>query len=213
MVNNLLQIEYTTEAIEILLENYYKIKEDPKFKYILIDLDNALCSDYLTGDQRRILLVRYAFELNIAQTLKLLNLDYKTYTSQMESALIVLSQECESFNLYSDQVVAPKPFSSLLDELDYNTTNIFNLECTDMAQVLYELGDTLIYTAFGLTIDPREYRDNISKHSKYIYKTKEYGKKNATEDEFYGQDLKNNVFYGDDSLLIAELDRLGSVYY
>lgn len=213
MINNLLEINYTKESIEILLENYHRIKDEPKFRYILIDLNNALCSDYLTGDQRRILLVRYAFELNIAQTLKLLNLDYETYTSLLESALIVLSQECQSFNLYSDQVVAPKPFSSLLDELDYNTTNIFNLECTDMAHVLYELGDTLIYTAFGLTIDPREYTDNISKHSKYIYKTKEYGKKNATEDEFYGQDLKNNVFYGDDSLLIAELDRLGSVYY
>lgn len=213
MTNNLLEINYTKESIEILLENYHKIKEDPKFKYILIDLDNALCSDYLTGDQRRILFIRYNLEINIAQTLQLLNITYTTYIENIESALIVLSQECQSFNLYSDQVVAPKPFSSLLDELDYNTTNIFNLECTDMAHVLYELGDTLIYTAFGLTIDPREYKDNISKHSKYIYKTKEYGKKNATEDEFYGQDLKNNVFYGDDSLLIAELDRLGSVYY
>ena len=157
--------------------------------------------------------MRYNLELNVAQTLKLLNLDYKTYTSLLSSALMVLSQECQSFHLYSEDVVAPKPFTALLDELEYRTANIFNLECTDAAQVLYELGDTLISNALGLTIDTREYTDNISKHSKYIYRTKDYGRKNATEDEFYRQDLKNNVFYGDDSLVIAELDKLGSVYY
>lgn len=211
--NSLLEIEYNPETIQILLENYLKIKEEPQFKYILIDLDNALCSCLLTGDQRRLLFIRYNLELNVAQTLQLLNLDYKTYTSLLDSALIVLSQECQSFHLYSEDVVAPLTFTTLLGELEHRTANIFNLECTDAAQVLYKLGDTLIYNALGLTIDTREYTDNISKHSKYIYKTKDYGRKNATEDEFYRQDLKNNVFYGDDSLVIAELDRLGSVYY
>lgn len=213
MVNNLLEITYTKETIEILLENYNKIKDDPKFLYLLIDLDNALCSDSLTGDQRRLLFVRYNLELNVAQTLKLLNINYKTYTSLLDTALVVLSQECQSFHLHGEDVVAPLTFASLLGELDYRTVNPFTVECTDMAQVLYELGDTLIYNALGLTIDTREYTDDISKHSKYIYKTKDYGRKNATEDEFYRQDLKNNVFYGDDSLVIAELDKLGSVYY
>ena len=213
MINNLLEINYTSETIEILLENYRKIKDEPKFKFILIDLDNALCSDSLTGDQRKLLFVRYNLELNIAQTLKLLNITYKTYVNLLDSALNLLAQECQSFSLYSEDVVAPKPFTTLLGELDYKTPNIFNLECTDAAHVLYELGDTLIYNALGLTIDPREYTDNVSKHSKYIYRTKDYGRKNATEDEFYGQDLKHNVFYGDDSLMIAELDKLGSVYY
>lgn len=213
MTNNLLEINYTKESIEILLENYHRIKDEPQFKYILLDLDNALCSDYLTGDQRKLLFIRYNLELNIAQTMQLLNINYKTYIDLLESALIILSQECESFSLFNEDVVAPLTFTTLLGELEYRTANIFNIECTDVAQVLYELGDTLIYNALGIKEDPREYTDNISKHSKYIYKTKEYGKKNVTEDEFYGQDLKNNVFYGDDSLLIAELDRLGSVYY
>ena len=213
MINNLLEINYTSETIEILLENYRKIADEPKFKFLLLDLDNALCSYSLTGDQRRILFVRYNLELNIAQTLKLLNINYKTYSSVLDSALEILAQECANFNLYSVDVVAPLTFTTLLGELDYKTPNIFNLECTDAAQVLYELGDTLIYNALGLTIDTREYTDNVSKHSKYIYRTKDYGRKNATEDEFYGQDLKHNVFYGDDSLMIAELDKLGSVYY
>ena len=213
MVNNLLEIEYNAKTVEILLESYQKIKNDPKFLYLLLDLDNSLCSDSLTGDQRKLLFTRYNLELNIAQTLKLLNINYKTYTSLLDSALNLLAQECESFSLYSEDVVAPLPFTTLLGELDYKTPNIFNLSCTDAAHVLYELGDTLIYNALGLTIDTREYTDDVSKHSKYIYRTKDYGRKNATEDEFYGQDLKNNVFYGDDSLTIAELDRLGSVYY
>lgn len=213
MINNLLEIEYNTETIQILLEHYQKIKNDPKFKFILIDLDNSLCSESLTGEQRKLLFTRYNLELNIAQTLKLLNITYKTYINLLDTALNLLAQECANFNLYSEDVVAPLTFTSLLGELEHKTANIFNLECTDVAQVLYELGDTLIYNALGLTIDTREYTDDVSKHSKYIYKTKDYGRKNATEDEFYGQDLKNNVFYGDDSLMIAELDRLGSVYY
>lgn len=49
-MNPLLEINYTKESIEILLENYHRIKDEPQFKYILLDLDNALCSDYL---QRR----------------------------------------------------------------------------------------------------------------------------------------------------------------
>lgn len=212
--NSLLEIEYNPETVQILLEHYQKIREEPKFLYILIDLDNALCSDYLTGEQRKLLFVRYNLELNVAQTLKLLNLDYKTYIDLLGSALVVLSQECQSFHLYSEDVVAPLTFTTLLGELEHRTANIFNLQCTDATHVLYKLGDTLIYNALGLTIDPREYTDDISKHSKYIYKTKDFGgRKNATEDEFYRQDLKNNVFYGDDSLLIAELDKLGSVYY
>lgn len=213
MINNLLEINYTKETVEILLEHYQKIKNDPRFLYILLDFNNALCSDSLTGDQRKLLFIRYNLELNVAQTLKLLNISYGTYTSLLSSALMVLAQECQSFHLNSEDVVAPKPLTTLLGELEHRTPNVFNLECTDAAHVLYELGDTLIYNALGLTIDTREYTDNISKHSKYIYKTKDYGRKNATEDEFYRQDLKNNVFYGDDSLVIAELDRLGSVYY
>lgn len=213
MTNNLLEINYTKESIEILLENYHRIKDEPQFKYILLDLDNALCSDYLTGDQRKLLFIRYNLELNIAQTMQLLNINYKTYIDLLESALIMLSQECQEFNLYSEDVVAPLTFTALLGELEYRTANIFNIECTDTTHLLYTLGDTLIYNAFGIKEDPREYTDNISKHSKYIYKTKDYGKKTVTEDEFYRQDLKNSVFYGDESILIAEIDNLGSVYY
>lgn len=213
MINSLLEINYTKESIQILLEHYQKIKEDPRFLYIRMDLSNALCSSLLTGEQRRILFIRYNLELNVAQTLKLLNITYKTYTSLLDTALALLAQECDTFTLHEEDVVAPLTFTALLGELEHKTVNIFNLECTDAAQVLYELGDTLIYNALGLTIDPREYTGDISKNSKYIYRTKDYGRRNATEDEFYRQDLKNNVFYGDDSLVIAELDRVGSVYY
>lgn len=212
-MNSLDKIAYTADNIEIFLENYRKIENNQRFTYIMMDLNNALCSDYLTGDQRRVLFVRYALELNVFQSLTLLNMSYKLYKNTVDSALFLLAQGCQNYQNKREDVLPQQSFECLLRALDYSTVNVFKLECTDMLQVLLSVGDTLAFNAIGVKEDQRKYTVDVSKYSKQIYKVKERGKKNVTEDEFYGQDLKNNVFYGDQSILIAEIDNLGSVYY
>jgi len=67
-------------------------------------------------------------------------------------------------------------------------------------------------SALGVVEDNQTYTNDISRNSKDIYITQDFGKKNNSNDEFYRSDL-NRVFYGEDSLLIAELDALGRDYY
>lgn len=211
-MDSLNSVDYTADNIKIFLENYRKIENSQRFTYIMMDLNNALCSDQLTGDQRRVLFVHYALELNVFQSINLLNMSYKTYKNTIDSALLLLAQGCQNYQNHCEDVLSKQSFDCLLEALDYSTVNVFNLECTDILQVLLSIDDTLAFNAIGIKEDTREYTDDTSKYSKHIYKVKERGKKNVTEDEFYGQDLKKNVFYGDESLLIAELDRLGSAY-
>lgn len=211
MFNPLLETKYNPETIEILLEHYYKIKDNVNFRHLIYDLDNALCSERLTGDMRRLLFVRYNLELNIQQALRVLNIDYKTYIETHEHALILLSQECEQFELNCGEHIGGYMID-IFEQLEYRTVNVMSIEPRDIEGLLYELDDTLMLNAFGVVEDNREYTENVSKYSKEIYKTKDCGKLNS-DDEFYRSDLSNNVFFGDESLLIAELDGLGCDYY
>ncbi len=72
-MNPLLETKYNPQTIEILLEHYYQIENNINFRHISYDLDNALCSERLTGDMRRLLFVRYNLrynlQLNILQAL------------------------------------------------------------------------------------------------------------------------------------------------
>ncbi|MGJ0867572.1 hypothetical protein ACR76M_01165 [Enterococcus innesii] len=54
---------------------------------------------------------------------------------------------------------------------------------------------------------------NSLKAGKDIYITNDIGRKTSDNDEFYRKDYNNQVFLGDESLLIAELDGLGRDYY
>lgn len=211
MFNPLLETKYNPESIEILLEHYYQIENNINFRHLKYDLDNALVSERLNGNMRRLFLVRYNLQLNIQQALRVLNIDYKTYIETHEHALVILSQECEQFELNCGEHIGGYMID-VFEQLETKTANIMNIEPKDIEGLLYELGDTLMLNAFGIVEDNREYTENVSKYSKEIYKTKDYGKLNS-DDEFYRSDLSNNVFYGDDSLLIAELDNLGRDCY
>lgn len=215
MFNPLLETRYSPETISILLEHYYQIENNINFRHLKYDLDNGLVSERLTGDMRRLLFVRYNLELNIQQALRVLNIDFRTYIETQEHALVILSQECEQFELNNEEHIGNEYMIDIFEQLEYKTANVMKIEPKDTEGLLYELGDNLMLSAFGVIVDNREYTDDISSKNKVIYITNDSGRKNSDNDEFYRKDYNNQVFLGDDSLLIAELDKLsmGSDYY
>lgn len=213
MFNPLLETKYNPQTIEILLEHYYLIENNINFRHLKYDLDNALVSERLTGDMRRLLFVRYNLQLNIQQALRVLVIDYKTYIEKHEQCLIILSQECEQFQLNCDEHIVNEYMVDIFEQLEYKTANVMRIKARDTEGLLYELGDNLMLSAFGVIEDSREYTDNINSKNKDIYITNDSGRKTSDNDEFYRKDYNNQVFLGDESLLIAELDRLGSDYY
>ena len=212
MFNPLLETKYNPQTIQILLEHYYQIENNINFRHLKYDLDNALVSERLTGDMRRLLFVRYNLQLNIQQALRVLNIDFRTYIETQEHALVILSQECEQFVLNCGEHVGGYMID-IFEELEYKTANIMSIEPRDVEGLLYELGDNLMLNAFGVIEDNREYTDDISSKNKDIYITNDSGRKTSDNDEFYRKDYNNQVFLGDESLLIAELDGLGRDYY
>lgn len=212
MFNPLLETKYNPQTIEILLEHYYLIENNINFRHLKYDLDNALVSERLTGDMRRLLFVRYNLQLNIQQALRVLVIDYKTYIEKHEQCLIILSQECEQFQLNCDEHIVNEYMVDTFEQLEYKTANVMRIKARDTEGLLYELGDNLMLSALGVVEDNQTYTNDISRNSKDIYITQDFGKKNNSNDEFYRSDL-NRVFYGEDSLLIAELDALGRDYY
>lgn len=214
-MNPLLETKYNPESIEILLEHYYQIENNINFRHLKYDLDNALCSERLTGNMRRLLFVRYNLQLNIQQALRVLNIDYRTYIEQHECSLIILSQECERFEMNCEEHIGNEYMIDIFEHLEYKTANVMRIKARDTEGLLYELGDNLMLSAFGVIEDSREYTDNINSKNKDIYITNDSGRKTSDNDEFYRKDYNNQVFLGDESLLIAELDKLsmGSDYY
>ena len=101
----------------------------------------------------------------------------------------------------------------IFEQLEYTTANIMRIEPRDTQGLLYELSDYLMLSAFGVIEDSREYTEDINSKNKDIYITNDSGRKNSDNDEFYRKDYNNQVFLGDESLLIAELDGLGRDYY
>lgn len=213
MFNPLLETKYNPETIEILLEHYYKIKDNVNFRHLIYDLDNALCSERLTGDMRRLLFVRYNLQLNIQQALRVLNIDFKTYIETHQHALVLLSQSCEQFELNYEEHIGNEYMIDIFEQLEYKTANVMRIEPKDTEGLLYELGDNLMLSAFGVIEDNREYTEDINSKNKDIYITNDSGRKTSDNDEFYRKDYNNQVFLGDESLLIAELDSLGREYY
>lgn len=215
MFNPLLETRYSPESIQILLEHYYQIENNINFRHLKYDLDNALCSERLTGDMRRLLFVRYNLQLNVQQALRVLNIDFKTYIEQHEHALIILSQECEEFELNCEEYIGNEYMIDIFEQLEYKTANVMRIEPLDTEGLLYELGDYLMLSAFGVIEDNRKYTEDINSKNKDIYITNDSGRKTSDNDEFYRKDYNNQVFLGDESLLIAELDKLsmGSDYY
>lgn len=214
MFNTLLETRYSPETISILLEHYYQIENNINFRHLKYDLDNALVSERLTGDMRRLLFVRYNLQLNMQQALRVLNIDFRTYIETHEHALVILSQECEQFELNCGEHVGGYMID-IFEHLEYKTANVMRIKARDTEGLLYELGDNLMLSAFGVIEDSREYTDNINSKNKDIYITNDSGRKTSDNDEFYRKDYNNQVFLGDESLLIAELDKLsmGSDYY
>lgn len=214
-MNPLLETKYNPESIEILLEHYYQIENNINFRHLKYDLDNALCSERLTGNMRRLLFVRYNLQLNIQQALRVLNIDYRTYIEQHECSLIILSQDCERFEMNCEEHIGNEYMIDIFEHLEYRTANVMRIKARDTEGLLYELGDNLMLSAFGVIEDSREYTDNINSKNKDIYITNDSGRKTSDNDEFYRKDYNNQVFLGDESLLIAELDKLsmGSDYY
>lgn len=213
MFNPLLETKYNPETIEILLEHYYQIENNINFRHLKYDLDNALCSERLTGDMRRLLFVRYYLQLNVQQALRVLNLDFRTYIELHEHALVILSQECEQFELNCEEYIGNEYMIDIFELLEFKTVNVMSIEPKDTEGLLYELGDNLMLSAFGVIEDNRTYTDNINSKNKDIYITNDSGRKTSDNDEFYRKDYNNQVFLGDESLLIAELDGLGRDYY
>lgn len=214
-MNPLLETKYNPESIEILLEHYYQIENNINFRHLKYDLDNALCSERLTGNMRRLLFVRYNLQLNIQQALRVLNIVYRTYIEQHECSLIILSQECERFEMNCEEHIGNEYMIDIFEHLEYKTANVMRIKARDTEGLFYELGDNLMLSAFGVIEDSREYTDNINSKNKDIYITNDSGRKTSDNDEFYRKDYNNQVFLGDESLLIAELDKLsmGSDYY
>ena len=212
MFNPLLETKYNPQTIGILLEHYYQIENNINFRHLKYDLDNALVSERLTGDMRRLLFVKYNLELNIQQALRVLNIDFRTYIETQEHALVILSQECEQFELNCGEHVGGYMID-IFEQLEYKTANVMRIKPKDTEGLLYELGDNLMLSAFGVIEDNREYTDDISSKNKDIYITNDSGRKTSDNDEFYRKDYNNQVFLGDESLLIAELDGLGRDYY
>jgi len=141
MFNPLLETKYNPESIEILLEHYYQIENNINFRHLKYDLDNALVSQQLTGDMRRLLFVRYNIQLNVQQALRVLNIDFKTYIEQHEHALIILSQECEQFELNCEEHIGNEYMIDIFEQLEYTTANIMRIEPRDTQGLLYELSD------------------------------------------------------------------------
>ncbi|MHC5226912.1 hypothetical protein ACYSNW_01395 [Enterococcus sp. LJL99] len=173
------------------------------------DLDYALTAEIITGQMRYLIFLRYALELNVMQVLTIMHLNYTEYLEldyelfeNIEAIMNGHKVKCKPFENYKTNSFKTK---CLLVQIKH--VNPFSLGPLDgLLELLSMLGDDLAASYLGLIQDERTYTNNITVKPYNIKEVPETGKrKTASNDEFYRQDLRNNVFYGDHSLLLAEL--------
>lgn len=207
---------YTRNIIEILLDSYYSLNNDSY--HLKLDLERALQSTQIDGQMRLLIFLRFGLNFNVMQTLVTMNVDYAQYEDLLEELYETIEAVLNGYHTEREPFV--EPTSTTFDEyvLEVQTKHLNPYKWKQLNGLIEQLvtfHDDLALSALGVKMNGMDSYEENNK-GKYLFEVSDDDVtknkiqiRNVTVDEFYRQDLKNSVFYGDDSLLIAELENNG----
>lgn len=194
---------YNEEQIRVILENYRDLSTNELFREYVFDLSNALKTNLLTPQIRLLVFCRYNLQLNIMQCLQVMCVDYQQY-QELEQELLEILEYIMNGYLVKDrfeQVLSNSLKSLLLEVQTRNIDPLTPITKVMQIELLFWLAmnhDPLAQNAIGNRQDNRPYESSAA--IKIYEEAEPSQKKNASNDQFYNKDLKNNVAYGDKAL-------------
>lgn len=207
---------YNSSIVEILLDSYHTLSDDSY--HLKLDLERALQSTQIDGQMRLLIFLRFGLNFNVMQTMHTMNIDYEQYNDLLDELYETLEAILNGYHTQREPFVEPvsTTFDGYILEVQTKHVNPFKWKRLDgLIEQLATFHDDLALSALSLKMNGMSSYEENNK-GKYLFEVPEDDVmknkiqiRNATLDEFYRQDLKNGVFYGDDSLLIAELENKG----
>lgn len=207
---------YNRSIIEILLDSYYTLTNQSY--HLKLDLERALQSTQIDGQMRLLIFLKFGLNFNVMQILETMHLDYNQYEGLLyelyETIEAILNGYHTTREPFSETTATT--FEGYIFEVQTKHVNPYNWKRLDgLMEHLAMFHDDLALSVLNLKMNGMDsYNENNT--GKYLFDVADDDVtknkiqiRNATVDEFYRQDLKNSVFYGDDSLLLAELESKG----
>lgn len=207
---------YNRSIIEILLDSYYTLSNDSY--HLKLDLERALQSIQINGQMRLLIFLRFGLNFNVMQTMQTMNINYNQYEELLEE--LYETTEAIMNGYHTQRLPFSEPtattFEGYVMEVQTKHLNPFKWkQLNGLIEQLATFHDDLALSVLGAKMNGMDSYD-ANNAGKFIFEVPEDDVtknkvqiRNATVDEFYRQDLKNSVFYGDDSLLLAELESKG----
>lgn len=207
---------YTHNIIEVLLDSYHTLTNQSS--HLKMDLDRALQSTLVDGQMRLLIFLKFGLNFNVMQTLETMRIDYEQYEGILDELYETLEAILNGYHTQREPFVEPTAttFEGFILEVQTTHVNPFKWKRLDgLMEQLATFHDDLALSALSLKKNGMDSYEENNK-GKYTFDVpmddvmkNKVQARNATIDEFYRQDLKNNVFYGDDSLLVAEIENKG----
>lgn len=200
---------YTKEIIEETMNAYHDIEPFSQLYVLKLDIDRAMENVLITGQMRELIFWYFGMQLNYISTLRAMNIIESDFTSLYDDLFEILeaSLNGRNYEKMSIETVEAVTLEQFILNLHTRHINPFQFKkIIGIKDKLVELNDQLIMYAAGMLIDRRgEYTGNISGLPVCKVVAPTGHRKTASNDEFYRSDLRNNVFWGDESLMLAEI--------
>lgn len=197
---------YNEQMINVMLDEYSEL--DNRLIEYKFDIDKALKSELISGQERLFIFTVYQLKLNIEQTLRINKWDIETYVeikvSLIEKLEAILNGYKTTTSNYEDS--SSESLKELLLEMQTRHINPYQRLSAamrvDLLAFLAADKDKLAQSVFSPVVDPRgKYWENSRPLKLYDESTTH---KNASNDGFYSQDLRNNIIYSEKLIDIAE---------
>lgn len=203
---------YTRKIIEALLIGYIDLENNDRTRELKMDLDEAFKSTAITNKMRLFIFLKYAMQFNMLDTMNIMQLSYVDYNELEDEIFETLEAILNGWRSTKEPLksIQSTSYKDLLIEIETSHVHPFHFKKLDgIIEELASMNDDLALSAMRKVIDNREeYTDDISANSSYIKKEEpNSSKRNASNDEFYRTDLRHSIFYGDDALIIADIER------
>ncbi|MBF0009826.1 hypothetical protein HAX40_02370 [Enterococcus casseliflavus] len=180
--------DYSLLEIRALCKNYYYLNPIGEAKF---DLDMALQSVLIDGNESEYIKLVYGCGLNISQYLDFTGKTYREYKNIDQSVFAKIKALMNGEIRVFSKRKRCNPFDVGADLR------------SRIRGVLVEDNDELMLNYLNITVDDRPMKEY--KMKKNFYVTADRGEKNQSNDAFYREYLYYNVASGDNALALAEV--------